>query len=126
MVVILILLPTKIGTEKSLHNLASHLASLDAYLIQKLKATGILDSTVVLETTDMGHADIHSASLVAYTIAGDGTRINRGVVTMPERVTTIRMFYIPQVKHVGSISASVKKFPVLLQVNPNFDVEIST
>lgn len=59
----------------------SHLASLNAYLIQKLKTAGILDSTVVLETTDMGHADIHSASPVAYTIAGGGTRVNRGVVT---------------------------------------------
>ena len=36
---------------------------------------------MVLETTDMGHADIHSASPVAYTIAGGGTRVNRGVVT---------------------------------------------
>ncbi|REL35706.1 DUF1552 domain-containing protein [Thalassotalea euphylliae] len=59
----------------------SHMASYNAYLIQKLRAAGILDSTVVVETTDMGHADTHSASPVAYTIAGGGTRINRGVVT---------------------------------------------
>ncbi|WP_125717398.1 DUF1552 domain-containing protein [Pseudoalteromonas rubra] len=59
----------------------SHLGSLSAYLIQKLKAAGILDSTVVLETTDMGHADKHSANPCAYLIAGGGARINRGVVS---------------------------------------------
>ncbi|WP_125784584.1 DUF1552 domain-containing protein [Pseudoalteromonas rubra] len=59
----------------------SHLGSLSAYLIQKLKAAGILDSTVVLETTDMGHADKHSANPCAFLIAGGGARINRGVVS---------------------------------------------
>ncbi|TMP39875.1 DUF1552 domain-containing protein [Pseudoalteromonas rubra] len=59
----------------------SHLGSLSAYLIQKLKAAGILDSTVVLETTDMGHADKHSANPCAYLIAGGGARIIRGVVS---------------------------------------------
>lgn len=59
----------------------SHLGSLSAYFIQKLKAAGILDSTIVLETSDMGHADKHSANPCSYLIAGGGTRINRGVVS---------------------------------------------
>ncbi|MBE1301179.1 MAG: DUF1552 domain-containing protein [Alteromonadaceae bacterium] len=57
----------------------SHLGSLSAYLIQRLKDASILDSTVVLETTDMGHADIHSGDPVSYIIAGGGSRVHRGV-----------------------------------------------
>ncbi|MCF6443024.1 hypothetical protein L1077_26725, partial [Pseudoalteromonas luteoviolacea] len=35
----------------------------------------------VLETSDMGHADKHSANPCSYLIAGGGARINRGVVS---------------------------------------------
>jgi len=40
----------------------NHLGSLTGYLIGKLESEGIIDSTVVIETTDMGHADFHAAS----------------------------------------------------------------
>ena len=59
----------------------NHLASLSAYVIQRLQEEGILDSTVVVETTDMGHADIHGATDVPMMIAGGGSSINRGVTT---------------------------------------------
>lgn len=59
----------------------SHLASLTAYLIEGLRNQGILDSTVVVETTDMGHADLHSSNDVAMMIAGGGSAINRGTST---------------------------------------------
>jgi hypothetical protein len=59
----------------------NHLGSLTAYLINKLRVAGILDSTVVVETTDMGHADKHSGSDVPLMIADGGSAINRGVTT---------------------------------------------
>ena len=52
-----------------------------AYLINALDSHGILDSTVVLESTDMGHANDHAALDVPFIIAGGGSALNRGVVT---------------------------------------------
>jgi len=40
---------------------------------------GVLDSTVVLETTDMGHGDLHSQNDVPLMLAGGGGAIQRGV-----------------------------------------------
>ena len=34
----------------------AHLGGLTAYLIERLRDEGLLDSTVVVEATDMGHA----------------------------------------------------------------------
>ena len=59
----------------------NHLGSLTAYLIRRLRDEGILDTTVVIETTDMGHADKHGAVDVPFMIAGGGDAINRGVTT---------------------------------------------
>ena len=59
----------------------NHLGSLTAYAIRRLRDEGILDSTVVVETTDMGNADIHGSSDVPMMIAGGGTSMNRGVST---------------------------------------------
>ena len=59
----------------------NHLGSFTAYLIQKLKDENILDSTVVVETTDMGHADKHSSVDVPLMIAGGGSAVQRGVST---------------------------------------------
>ena len=56
----------------------SHLNSLSAYVIERLRDSGILDSTVVVEVTDMGHADLHGANDVPMLIAGGGSAINRG------------------------------------------------
>ncbi len=58
-----------------------HLGSLTAYVIDQLRSQGILDSTVVVEVTDMGHADLHSSADVPMMIAGGGSRVNRGVST---------------------------------------------
>ncbi|MEM8941927.1 MAG: DUF1552 domain-containing protein [Pseudomonadota bacterium] len=59
----------------------AHLGSLTAYLIQRLRDTGLLASTIVVETTDMGHADKHSGDDVPLLIAGGGGAINTGVTT---------------------------------------------
>lgn len=59
----------------------AHLGGLSAYVIQKLESEGILDSTIVAETTDMGHADLHGNRDVPMFIAGGGNTINKGVVT---------------------------------------------
>ncbi|MEO1078108.1 MAG: DUF1552 domain-containing protein [Pseudomonadota bacterium] len=59
----------------------AHLGSLTAYLIQRLRDAGLLDSTIVVETTDMGHADKHSGDDVPLLLAGGGGTIRRGVTT---------------------------------------------
>ena len=59
----------------------NHLSSLSAYIIQKLRDANILDSTIVVETTDMGNADTHGASDVPFLLAGGGNAIRRGVTT---------------------------------------------
>lgn len=58
-----------------------HLGSLTAYAIKRLSDEGLLDRTVVVETTDMGHADQHGANDVPLMIAGGGSAIQRGVTT---------------------------------------------
>lgn len=60
----------------------NHLGSLTAYLIQRLQATGQLDSTMVVETTDMGHADKHGGNDVPFMLAGGGSVIRRGVTNI--------------------------------------------
>jgi hypothetical protein len=59
----------------------NHLGSLSGYLIERLRGAGLLDSTVVVETTDMGHADRHSGQDVPLLIAGGGGTMRRGVAT---------------------------------------------
>jgi len=58
-----------------------HLGSLSAYVIASLRTAGILDSTVVAETTDMGHADLHGGDDVPFMLAGGGSALRRGVTT---------------------------------------------
>ena len=59
----------------------AHLGSLSAYVIAKLRDASILDTTVVVETTDMGHADLHGSGDVPMMIAGGGAAINGGTTT---------------------------------------------
>ncbi|TQV78830.1 DUF1552 domain-containing protein [Exilibacterium tricleocarpae] len=59
----------------------AHLGSLSAYVIEKLRTEGLLDTTVVVETTDMGHADLHGQNDVPLMIAGGGSAIRRGTST---------------------------------------------
>ena len=58
-----------------------HLGSLTAYAIERLAEEGLLDSTVVVETTDMGHADTHGGTDVPFMLAGGGSAVRRGVTT---------------------------------------------
>lgn len=55
-----------------------YLSGLSSYLIQKLKADGLLDQTVVVELSDMGHADSHAKTNVPNLIAGGGSSILKG------------------------------------------------
>ncbi len=57
----------------------AHLSSLSAYLIDRLKAAGLLDTTIFCEVTDMGNGDSHSSNDVPLIMAGGGSRILRGV-----------------------------------------------
>ena len=59
----------------------AHLGGLTAYLIERLRDEGLLDSTMVVEVTDMGHADLHGANDVPMMIAGGGSTVNRGTST---------------------------------------------
>jgi len=71
----------------------AHLGSLTAYLIDSLRAQGILDSTVVVEVTDMGHGNLHSSNDVPMLIAGGGSYINRGVSTAGSGYTQYDMLH---------------------------------
>ena len=59
----------------------AHLGTLSAYLIGRLRDEGLLDSTVVVEVTDMGHADLHGRDDVPMMLAGGGGAINRATST---------------------------------------------
>jgi hypothetical protein len=59
----------------------NHLGSLTAYLINKLRTEGLLDSTMLVEVTDMGHGDLHGQGDVPMLMAGAAGAINRGVTT---------------------------------------------
>jgi len=59
----------------------AHLGSLTAHLIDGLRNQDLLDSTIVVETTDMGHGDLHSSEDVPMFIAGGGSAVNRGTTT---------------------------------------------
>lgn len=56
-----------------------HLSSLSAYTIGRLKARGVLNSTIVCEVTDMGNGDAHSSTNIPLIMAGGGGAIQRGV-----------------------------------------------
>jgi len=60
----------------------NHLGSLSSYVIQRLSEEGLLDSTMVVETTDMGNADTHGSIDVPMMLAGGGGAIQRGVGTL--------------------------------------------
>lgn len=57
----------------------THLSSLSAYAINRLKQRGVLNSTIVCEVTDMGHGDTHNSTDVPLILAGGGGVIQRGV-----------------------------------------------
>lgn len=57
----------------------THMSSLCAYVIQALESRGVLDSTIVCETNEMGNGDTHGSTQVPVIMAGGGGAINRGV-----------------------------------------------
>ena len=61
--------------------LRNHFGSLTAYLINKLRTEGLLDSTMLVEVTDMGHADLHGQNDVPMLMAGASGAIRQGVTT---------------------------------------------
>lgn len=66
-----------------------------AYLIASLKAAtdefgnSLLDSTLVLQSTDMGDGDAHSSTIAPVMMAGGGSAINRGQVVECGRHTNM-------------------------------------
>lgn len=57
----------------------THLSTLSVYLIQGLQNAGLLDTTIVCNTTDMGHGDAHGSNDVPLVMSGGGGAIRRGV-----------------------------------------------
>lgn len=57
----------------------AHLSSLSAYMIDRLRTRGVLNSTIVCEVTDMGNGDTHGSNDVPLIMAGGGGAIQRGV-----------------------------------------------
>lgn len=60
----------------------AHLGGLSAYLIERLKIEGLLDTTIFAEVTDMGHGDLHGLNDVPMLLAGGGGAIHTGVATV--------------------------------------------
>lgn len=56
-----------------------HMSSLCAYVIQALQSRGVLDSTIVCETNEMGNGDTHGSAQVPVVMAGGGGVIRRNV-----------------------------------------------
>lgn len=68
------------------HEARTYLTERLAYLIKQLKETkdqngiSLLDSTLVIQSTDMGHGDLHSSTDAPITMAGGGSALNGGSV----------------------------------------------
>ena len=56
-----------------------HMSSLSSYAMQALQNAGVLDSTIVMETSDMGNGDAHGGTQIPLIMCGGGGAINRGV-----------------------------------------------
>lgn len=90
----------------------AYLSGRHAYLISELeKATdesgnSLLDSTLVIQTTDMGDGNAHSSTLAPCMLAGGGSAINRGRVVECGRHTNI----FDTVSEVLGISSQVTQF----------------
>lgn len=57
----------------------AHMSSLCAYVIQALQTRGVLNSTIVCETNEMGNGDTHGSTQVPVLMAGGGGAIRRQV-----------------------------------------------
>jgi hypothetical protein len=56
-----------------------HLSSLSANVIQELINKGVINTTIFMETSDMGHGNEHTVTDIPVILAGGGGRINRNV-----------------------------------------------
>jgi hypothetical protein len=68
-----------------------HLSMLSANVIQELSNKGVINSTIFMEISDMGHGDQHSNSDIPVLLAGGGGRIQRGVSNAGSGQTTRNM-----------------------------------
>lgn len=57
------------------------MSEFSVYLIQGLLSAGLLDTTIVTNITDMGHADAHGSTDIPLVISGGGSAIRRGIAT---------------------------------------------
>jgi|GEM_PF-732774 len=55
------------------------MSEFSVYLIEGLRTAGLLDTTIVCNTTDMGHADAHGSDNIPLVMSGGGSAIRRGV-----------------------------------------------
>ena len=90
----------------------AYLSSRVAYLISALKnatdefGNSLLDSTLVLQSTDMGDGDAHSSTQAPVMMAGGGSNINRGQVVECGRHTNM----FDTVSEALGISSQVTQF----------------
>jgi hypothetical protein len=69
----------------------SHLSMLSANVIQELINKGVINSTIFMETSDMGHGNEHSNTDIPVILAGGGGRIQRNVSNAGSGQTTRNM-----------------------------------
>jgi hypothetical protein len=56
-----------------------HMSTLSANVIQQLISKNVINSTIFMEISDMGHGNEHTSTDIPVLLAGGGGRINRGV-----------------------------------------------
>lgn len=57
------------------------LSTYSVRLIERLRDAGLIDSTLVINITDMGHGNAHGVSNAPFVISGGGSAVRRGVAT---------------------------------------------
>ncbi len=68
------------GREGAYEECRAYLSGRVAYLIQKLAEANLLDSTLVIQSTDMGDGGAHSSEHAPVMMAGGGSALNGGTV----------------------------------------------
>lgn len=72
----------------------AHLSSLSAYLIDRLRVSGLLDTTIFCEISDMGDGDGHGSTKIPLIMAGGGGVIRRGLSNAgSENYTVLNMLH---------------------------------
>jgi len=81
------------------------LSEFSVYLIQGLRDAGILDTTIVCNTTDMGHADAHGSEDIPLVMSGGGSRMQHGKVTSASSYTPLHML------HTAAVALGASQHP---------------